>query len=102
MTKESKLELLYQNIENNRQLLEEAAKELRSKIKDLNEHVLGGSVLAKYLDTLAKLNDQLIEVEKLRLKAELKEKASAKDEMSIVKNEIENEDLIGTTFKKAN
>lgn len=93
-----KLEKLYENIENNRNILEDSIKDLKSKIKDLSEHALGGQVLARYLDVLVKINDQLIELEKIKIKSN-KEKTNNKDVSSIAKEELESESLIGTSIK---
>src|SRR5574343_276677 len=93
-----KLDTLYKNIENDRKILEDSARELKEKIKYLSEHALGGQVLARYMDVLVKINDQLIEVEKLRIKAE-KEKAIKQDSNESIQNELEADSLIGTAMK---
>jgi len=102
MTSQNKLDALYQNIENDRSLLEEAAKELKSQIKDLQSHVLGGTVLAKYIDTLTKINEQLITIEKLRIKNDSKEKVAEKSETEKIRKEIEDDGTIGTTLERNN
>jgi hypothetical protein len=98
MDKKEKLDTLYENIENDRKILEDAARDLKSKIKDLSEHALGGQVLARYLDVLVKINDQLIEVEKLRIKAD-KENVVKQSSSECIKKELEEESLIGTAMK---
>jgi len=98
MDKQEKLDTLYKNIENDRKILEDSARELKEKIKDLSEHALGGQVLARYMDVLVKINDQWIELEKLRIKAE-KEKTIKQDSNESIKNELEADSLIGTAMK---
>lgn len=94
-----RFEILSEKIEKDRQLLEEAAFELRSKIKDLQDHVLGGSVLAKYMDSLVRINEQLISLEKMKTKNELKEKAENKSELESVKKELENDEALGPSIR---
>lgn len=95
----NKIDELYAKIEKDRELLETAAVELRSKIKDIQEHVLAGSVLSKYIDSLSKINDQLILLNKMKEKNNEKEKVSDKSQLDAVRKELENDNAIGTTIK---
>ena len=94
-----RIETLLEKIEKDRALLEDAALELRSKIKDLQDHVLGGSVLSKYMDSLVRINEQLIALEKMKSKNEMKEKVENKSDIESVKKELENDDALGPAIR---
>ena len=97
---QNRLTELYQNIENDRNILEEAAKELKGQIKDLQSHVQAGQTLARYIDILSKINEQLLDIEKLRIKNENKEKVNEKNESEKIRKEIVDDDIIGTTLNR--
>lgn len=97
-----RLNEIFENIESDRKMLQEAARDLKSKIKDLSEHAIGGTVLSRYLETLSKINQQLIDIEKLKIKQEIRDKTKIKNSIDDVHSEIEADNSIGTTLNKSN